>query len=132
MSYFLDIALQYAARGWFVHPLRVADKIPIVKDWPNQAAKDEAQIRAWWAENPNANVGIACRLSGLTVYDGDHGFKCEADFFAWCERNGIPRTYTVHSGRRFSKKETRHSRNTASRCTSLGETTRARSLSWMG
>src|SRR5690242_3161911 len=32
---------------------------------------DESTIRAWWAQWPNANLGIALRPSGLLVVDCD-------------------------------------------------------------
>ena len=64
-------ALAYAARGWRVFPLADRDKVPRpgsrgFKD----ASTDPATIRAWWAEHPNANVGIATG-GGLLVVDVD-------------------------------------------------------------
>lgn len=100
MSAFLDIALACIARGWHVHPLKPRDKIPVTKHGMNDATLDEAQIRAWWTRNPNCNVGISCAPSGLCVLDADHGLKDEQDFAAWRDRNGLPVTYAVRSGRR--------------------------------
>ncbi len=34
------------------------------------------------------------------MLDADHGLADEAAFIAWCDRNGLPPTYTVRSGRR--------------------------------
>jgi hypothetical protein len=100
MSNFLEIALQCAARGWHVHPLKPGDKKPITPHGKNDATTDAEQIRAWWAQVPNANVGIACKPSQLCVLDADHGLKDEAAFLAWRDRNGLPTTYAVRSGRR--------------------------------
>jgi hypothetical protein len=100
MSSFLDIALQHIARDWHVHPLKPAGKIPITEHGKNDATLSEAQVRAWWARTPSANVGISCGPSGLCVLDADHGLKDEADFIAWRYRNGLPLTYAVRSGRR--------------------------------
>jgi len=100
MSTFLDIALACIRRGWFVHPLKPSGKIPITTHGKNDATLDEAQVREWWTRNPTCNVGISCRPSGLCVLDADHGLKDEQDFKAWRDRNGLPITYAVRSGRR--------------------------------
>ena len=100
MSTFLDIALACVRRGWFVHPLKPSGKIPVTKHGKNDATLDEAQVREWWARNPACNVGISCGPSGLCVLDVDHGLKDEQDFKAWRDRNGLPVTYAVRSGRR--------------------------------
>lgn len=67
--------------------------------WVN-ASKDPEQIRAWWAQWPDANPAIGGNLSGNAVMDNDHGLKSYEDFIAWRDRNGLPPTYTVHTGRR--------------------------------
>lgn len=100
MKSFLESALELADRGWAVHPLRVGDKQPTIPDWPNRASTDANRIREWWGITPNANVGIACGLSNLFVVDVDHGLASWEDFNAWRERNNLPKTYTVRTGRR--------------------------------
>jgi hypothetical protein len=100
---FLDIALQHAARGWYVHPLRTKDKRPITLHGFKDATLDEAQVRAWWAKWPTSNVGISCGPSVLCVLDADHGLPDYESFIAWRGRNGLPPTYTVRSGRRIGK-----------------------------
>jgi hypothetical protein len=107
MSKFLDIALEHAARGWYVFPLKPRDKYPVIskKDGGNgykDATLDIEQIKAWWAKYPNANVGIACGASDLFVVDCDKGLATYEDFIAWRERNKIPVTMTVRTGRRTS------------------------------
>jgi len=101
MSDFLEIALCNAARGWYVLPLKPSGKIPISEHGKNDATLDEAEIRDCWSQVPAANVGISCGPSGLCVLDVDHGLKDEANFIAWRDRNRLPATYTVRSGRRF-------------------------------
>jgi len=54
----LDHALALAARGFHVFPCEVGGKLPTLKDWPNRATRDEAQIRKWWTR-AEFNVGIA-------------------------------------------------------------------------
>jgi len=100
MSAFLDIALDCIRRGWYVHPLKPGGKIPVTKHGKNDATLDAAQVREWWTSNPNCNVGISCGHSGLCVLDADHGLQSEEDFIAWRDRNGLPVTYAVRSGRR--------------------------------
>lgn len=97
---FLEIALACIARGWHVHPLKPGKKIPITPHGKNDATTDEEQIRAWWAQVPNANVGIACGPSGLCVLDIDQGLADAAAFTAWRIAAGLPETYTVRTGRR--------------------------------
>jgi hypothetical protein len=72
MSYLLNFALQYAGIGWRVFPLAPGQKIPITKHGVKDATTDETQIRAWWAQWPNANIAVACgAASGVYVVDVD-------------------------------------------------------------
>jgi hypothetical protein len=99
---FLDIALQHIARGWHVFPCQPKTKKPLIdggEKWAN-ASGDETQVRAWWAKWPDANVAVAGNGSGIAVLDIDHGLIDNVAWRAWCERNGIPETYTVRTGRR--------------------------------
>jgi hypothetical protein len=102
---FLETALQCAARGWHVFPLKPRGKYPLIPRTAGgtgykDATVDAAQIAAWWTQCPSANVGIACGASDLYVVDCDHGLKSEEDFHAWRVRNNLPATYTVRTGRR--------------------------------
>ena len=65
----LDAALEYAARGWHVHPLRSRGKEPITPRGHKDASVDPDVICAWWTANPDANIGIAVAPSGLCVLD---------------------------------------------------------------
>lgn len=65
------------------------------------ASNDEAQIRAWWSRNPDANVGIACNPSGLAVLDVDHGLASAEDARLFLATLGVTKeTYCVRTGRR--------------------------------
>lgn len=82
----LKTALDAAAFGLFVFPVRAGSKLPVfhgLKDckgngvcadghqgWEQRATCDPAQIRRWWSKQP-FNVGVACGPSGLLVVDLD-------------------------------------------------------------
>jgi putative DNA primase/helicase len=86
----LDAALQYAAHGWFVFPLRPMGKTPLTPHGFKDATTEEAQIRAWWTEHPDANIGVATGArSAITVLDvdvkewkGKHGDQALASLIA--------------------------------------------------
>src|SRR5690242_19756622 len=70
-------ALAYAVRGWPVFPLRPRDKIPLIAkaaggNGVKDATTDPAQIEAWWAKEPAANIGLACGPR-FWVLDVDYG-----------------------------------------------------------
>ena len=81
-------AIAYARRGIPVFPCHNIDpdrecscgklkcdsagKHPRHKGWQGEATTDETQIRAWWAETPEANIGVRCgEQANLTVLDVD-------------------------------------------------------------
>ncbi|MGW4442302.1 bifunctional DNA primase/polymerase [Streptomyces sp. NPDC004682] len=119
-------ALNAAARGWHVFPLRPGGKPPALHGetscprtgdcaaghvkWEQRATTDPDRIRAAWSRAP-FNVGIACGPSGLLVVDLDvpkdkGNGKGSSDapggaatFGALCERAGqaVPATYRVRT-----------------------------------
>src|ERR1700733_15394213 len=84
----LPIALEYIKR-WKIFPVfyvlkdgscscrkakcKRVGKHPTTKNGVQDATNDEAQIRAWWTENPYANIGLATGHGGLIVLDEDCG-----------------------------------------------------------
>lgn len=96
----LEIALQHAARGWYVFPCKPRDKYPITENGWHDASRDDAKIRAWWTKTPNANVGIACGMSGLAVLDIDTGLDNEESAMKWLAKHESNPSYAVRSGRR--------------------------------
>lgn len=66
----LHIAKALKARGFRVFPVTPGAKAPpLLADWPNRAAKTEAEVEVLWAAMPDANVAIHC--AGLVVVDVD-------------------------------------------------------------
>lgn len=97
---FLGVALECAARGWYVFPCKPKTKVPQLYGAFHNATTDPQQITDWWTQFPNANVAIAPGKSGLIVFDCDHGNDTEADFHAWAKAEGLTPTLTIRTGRR--------------------------------
>lgn len=77
------VALDIAARGWPVFPVRPgAKKPPVFKRWPEHASTDPTRIHRWWNQDPARNIAIATGPARLCVIDLDprhmsppaHGF----------------------------------------------------------
>lgn len=64
-------ALQYAAIGWAVLPIRAGSKVPHLDEWQHRASADPSTIREWWSRWPRAGIGVHCGLSGVVVVDVD-------------------------------------------------------------
>lgn len=92
-------------RGWWVFPLRPGTKIPATPNGLKDATNDRNRIESYWAQNPDANYGIACGASGLTVIDCDShgelpgewaavpGIETGADVLAYLAEIGLGHDY---------------------------------------
>jgi hypothetical protein len=68
----LEAALEYARAGIPVFPCNPLDKKPLTPHGFKDATTDEAQIRAWWTQWPNAMIGAPTGpASGFWVVDTD-------------------------------------------------------------
>jgi hypothetical protein len=114
LSHNCNVALSYAKAGFFVFPCAAerqerqprdrlsfgkAKKSPIlVKHWLPESSKDEAQIRKWWMQSPEALVALPCKSNGLFVLDCDRHTEVDngiAYYYALCEVNGYPPAHPV-------------------------------------
>jgi putative DNA primase/helicase len=109
-STMLQAALDYAARGHRVFPLHRPEpagrcscgradcapigKHPRTRHGVKDATTDPEEIRVWWSEWPDANIGLAC--DRMVVLDLD-----SAEAIAEAERRhgGVPATPTVETGK---------------------------------
>lgn len=64
-------AENYARNGWSIFPLRPRDKTPLTAHGFKDASTSIDKVRAWWAKDPTANIGLNCGKSGLVVVDLD-------------------------------------------------------------
>lgn len=94
----LEQALHYVGMGLAVFPLMPGSKIPLRgTQGVKGATLDQDQIRRWWSEHPEANIGLACgKASGVVGIDLDYNHGAtEADLARF------PRTVTIRSRRGF-------------------------------
>lgn len=71
----VTVALDLTRRGYAVFPLRNwgdGDGWKPIKDFPDKASSDPAQIKNWWAKWPDSRVGLLTgERNGITVLDVD-------------------------------------------------------------
>jgi hypothetical protein len=80
MSRFEQAAVELAARGYYVFPLRPRTKEPLTgKGGFHHATRDERKILQWWDRYPDANIGVACGASGIVAFDVDSKHGADPD-----------------------------------------------------
>ncbi len=89
-----------ALRGWRLLPCAARGKRPLLKGWPRNASSDFATVRAWAAQFPNCNWGVATGIeSGVFVLDVD-GEVGRTSLAALERQHGpLPVTLTSITGR---------------------------------
>ncbi len=93
-------ALSMAKNGIPVFPLIPNDKKPLTKHGFKDATTDPEQIKAWWAETPDANIGMPTgKASGIFVLDIDPRHGGDASLQAIIAQYGtLPETQRVRTG----------------------------------
>lgn len=97
----LDMALEYAHRGWKVLPVIEDGKRPhpqLAKEGYKCATNNLEQIKAWWRKAPRANIGLSLAASGLVCLDADT-YKPDCNFGELVEEHNLPDTLRQRSAR---------------------------------
>ena len=92
MTGLVSFALDAAARGWPVFPLRPGTKRPRPQftNWETRATVDPDSIRSWWRRHPADNVAIATGPARLVVVDLDTASAGETPPTEWAgARSGL-------------------------------------------
>lgn len=102
----LKFARRAAGRGWRIIPLHWPDeagvcscgdsacssvgKHPLITDWLRQATVDTKTIGKWWAQWPNANIGVVTgKASRIVVLDIDNRHHGVSSLRALEKQNGL-------------------------------------------
>lgn len=96
----MDYALAYARMGWRIFRVMPREKRPYSGSrGVHDATTDEATIRQWWTETPDANIGLACG-HGLLAIDIDisKGKPGEDSFERLKTDHGLPDTVMSITG----------------------------------
>lgn len=97
----LQAALDYAACGLFVFPLKPGAKSPAFKGWQQDSTTDADRITTWWTMNPAYNIGIDTGKSGLVVidYDAANGKQGLTIREEWRKTHAMPETWVCKTPR---------------------------------
>ena len=85
----LEAALAYASWGWHVLPVVPNEKIPATAHGVHDATTNSEQIKAWWQQNPEFNIGIAAgAISNIVVFDIDPRNGGDTSWDTWLSEHG--------------------------------------------
>jgi putative DNA primase/helicase len=95
----LAAALEFAARGWLVLPIRALGKTPLTDRGFKDATTDPTAIRVWWEKWPSANIAVATGSNSVIAVDidGDAGEKSLSALIA--QYGPLPETLESRTGR---------------------------------
>ena len=91
-------ALEYAARGWYVFPVRGKRPAPGIKSWTAESTTDPAQIVAWYSGTSGLGIGVDMAKSRLVAVDGDHLDRMPPE--VWEAVQAVTRSAWTHQGNR--------------------------------
>lgn len=97
----LDLALWYASEGVAVFPLMPGQKKPVLSGGFKSATRDETQVRSWWTQYPNANIGghPGANQVVLDVDGPDHNDRDDApNGFESLDGRELPETFKCYTG----------------------------------
>lgn len=99
MTGLVEFAIAYASEGFEVFPCSAVNKQPLTTNGFYDATRDEAQIRSWWQQHPDALIG--CRINpDHLVLDIDPRHAGDATWQALVDHYGDPGINRKHvSGR---------------------------------
>lgn len=102
----LDAALEYAAMGWAVFPLKPRSKEPATAHGFKDATTDAAQVAEWWAERPGCNIGVSLGAPSGNVFAIDIDVDEGGDYDGWDalrewerENGELPETASTITGK---------------------------------
>ena len=90
------------ARGFSILTCEPKDKKPWNLYSPhavNSSTRDPEVALKPWKDGTEANYGIGCGPSGITVIDVDTGIASIEELLVWMNKHNLPMTFTVISGR---------------------------------
>jgi hypothetical protein len=90
------------SRGFTILGVQPHGKDPLSSYFPhavNSATRDREIALKPWHDGLEANYGVACGKSNITVVDCDHGLNSIAELDAWMAQHNLPETFIVISGR---------------------------------
>ncbi|MBF6621250.1 MAG: bifunctional DNA primase/polymerase [Patulibacter sp.] len=106
---FVAAALDYAALGIPVIPIVPKGKRPLLSGWPTEASTEPEQVKAWWEQWPDANIGVLPGRGGFVALDIDPrngGDEQLAEFEA--EHGPLPSTLVIATGKDENGHRGRH------------------------
>ena len=105
-----EAAFNYAKAGYKISPINPnTKKYPATKNGFKDATTDIKQIKSWWTENLNYNIGLPLALNGLVAIDVDmhndqNGFEALEQFILRNGLSDLPATVestTPNNGKHF-------------------------------
>lgn len=92
------ILKRYCKKGFKLFPVNASKKTPCIKDYPNLASDDFAEIENWLEKFPGCNWAIMGAPSGLVFVDVDTAHGGMESWQALIDMHGEPETLMAESG----------------------------------